>query len=134
MCGGNLRATKTPENIYSHHTFNQTDLAPHQICKWDLSANNKITLNFLEFDIPGEEAPSRDDVISRRGLVRSRGRKSKPCRTNYLEIMDGGKKVGRFCNERKQSTYTSRTKNVKLKLVTRKYAGKGFHIKYSRLT
>ncbi|XP_063676687.1 dorsal-ventral patterning tolloid-like protein 1 isoform X1 [Bolinopsis microptera] len=135
ICGGTRRATKTPQNIYSHRTLNETDLAPHQTCVWSISSKNGVSLNFLTFDLAGDvirEDPSQSrDVITSHRLRRRGGGK---CRVNYLEITDGSRKVGRFCNERKQLVYVSKSKNVKLKLVTKRDPGKGFHVKFSRLT
>ena len=128
-CGGSYRATSTPDNIFSHHSFNETDLAPHQKCTWSITSKKGMTLNFLTFDLAGNEDVD-SDVISSHRRRRTRGK----CRTNYLQITDGGRKVGRFCNERTQSVYVSKSKNVKLKLVTRENPGKGFQIKFSRLT
>ena len=131
ICGGTRRATKTPQNIYSHRTFNETDLAPHQTCVWSLSSKNGVSLNFLTFDLAGDVPSQSRDVITSHRLRRRGGGK---CRVNYLEITDGSRKVGRFCNERKQLVYVSKSKNVKLKLVTKRDPGKGFHVKFSRLT
>ncbi|KAL5263560.1 hypothetical protein ACHWQZ_G008809 [Mnemiopsis leidyi] len=135
-CGGSYRATATPDNIFSHHSFNETDLAPHQKCTWSISSKKGITLNFLTFDLAGNgEVDSEVDSSSRDVITASRRRRPRgKCRTNYLQVTDGGRKVGRFCNERTQSVYVSKSKNIKLKLVTKRNPGKGFQIKFSRLT
>ena len=145
LCGGSYRVTRTPGNLYSHRSYNATGLAPFQTCTWTLSASPKrtIILNFLSLDVgpPDDVIDMRDAKKRTRNVARGKRtrdthkrKREKVCEKTYLEISDGGKTVGRFCNAREMRVYESRTNTVRLRLVTKKSPGEGFHVKYSRVT
>lgn len=138
VCGGFHRVTRATNHIFSHNSYNTTSLAPFQTCVWHLSSRHRVRLTAISFDLVDSPSISSYSVARRarsRGRGKTRRNSARVCGMNFLEVLDGGRRIGRFCNDRKLSVFSSKTSTVKLKLVTQSdNPGKGFHIKFSRLT
>ncbi|KAA0194649.1 Metalloendopeptidase [Fasciolopsis buskii] len=119
VCGGQLTAESSPQNLYSHAKFGDLDYEPNQQCYWSISSkfeNQTVLLRFLYFEVEEENL----------------------CTYDYLRIYDGtdqkGKLLGGFCGRNLPNVFIAESGHLHLQFVSDDTIGdKGFQAQYQMI-
>ncbi|KAM7538912.1 hypothetical protein Aperf_G00000048657 [Anoplocephala perfoliata] len=116
ICGGDLKADVTPQNLFSHAKFGDLDYPVNQQCYWTIHSNLKnytILIRFLFFEVEEETL----------------------CTYDYVKIFDGpdgtAQRLGEYCGRKLPHDSYAASGSMHLQFYTDDtISGKGFHAQY----
>ncbi|KAM3183271.1 hypothetical protein ACTXT7_010677 [Hymenolepis weldensis] len=116
VCGGDLKADVTPQNLFSHAKFGDLDYPVNQQCYWTIHSNLKnytILIRFLFFEVEEETL----------------------CTYDYVKIFDGtdgsAQRLGEYCGRKLPHDSYAASGSMHIQFNTDDtISGKGFHAQY----
>ncbi|KAH9281792.1 Tolloid-like protein 1 [Echinococcus granulosus] len=116
VCGGELKADITSQNLFSHAKFGDLDYPVNQQCYWTVHSNLKnytILIRFLFFEVEEETL----------------------CTYDYVKIFDGpdgtAQRLGEYCGRKLPHDSYAASGSMHIQFYTDDtISGKGFHAQY----